>query len=123
MGFGLFIVLFEKLIMAEIIACIVGLALIGGPKISRAFRAAQLKRQSGTTFDSSRARQYMGPFETSMTLREATLILGVRESVGKEKILAAHKRLMLLNHPDNGGSTYIASKVNQAKEMIMSRLS
>ena len=57
-----------------------------------------------------------------MTLREATLILGVRESAGEDKILAVHRRIMLLNHPDNGGSTYIATKGNQAKDMIFERL-
>jgi DnaJ-class molecular chaperone len=47
-----------------------------------------------------------------MTRREAALILGVRESTEEKKILAAHRKLMLMNHPDNGGSTFIATKIN-----------
>lgn len=54
-----------------------------------------------------------------MTRREAALILGVRESSAEEKILKAHKTLMLLNHPDNGGSTYLATKINMAKEQLL----
>ena len=108
--------------MAGIFYAVVGLTLLSLPRIARSYRLAALKRQAGMSFDSTRAKAYMGPFENAMTLREATLILGVRESAGKDKILAAHKRLMLLNHPDNGGSTYIASKVNQAKEVILERI-
>jgi DnaJ homolog subfamily C member 19 len=108
--------------MSGFVYVAVGLAMVLGPAAIRSVRKAAMQRKAGLGFDSARAKQYMGPFEASMTLREATLILGVRESAGKDKILSAHKRLMLLNHPDNGGSTYIASKVNQAKEVILERI-
>ncbi len=59
-----------------------------------------------------------GGFDGTMSKREAALILGIRESASKDKIKEAHRRIMLLNHPDRGGSPYIASKVNEAKELM-----
>eukprot|EP00967_Tisochrysis_lutea_P005310 scaffold6344_cov27-Tisochrysis_lutea.AAC.2 len=44
---------------------------------------------------------------------------GVKESASKAHIKEAHRKVMLLNHPDRGGSPYIASKINQASEVMM----
>ena len=54
-----------------------------------------------------------------MTQSEASKILGVRESSDHAKIMAAHRKLMFLNHPDNGGSTFLATKINEAKEVLI----
>ena len=62
---------------------------------------------------------YDGPFEEKMTRREAALILGARESASTERIRNAHRKLLILNHPDTGGSTFLATKINQAKEMLL----
>ncbi len=61
----------------------------------------------------SDTKYYKGGFELKMTRREAALILGVSPNAHKLKIKEAHKRIMLLNHPDRGGSPYIASKLNE----------
>ncbi|XP_022747521.1 mitochondrial import inner membrane translocase subunit TIM14-1-like [Durio zibethinus] len=66
-------------------------------------------------------RFYEGGFQPVMTRREAALILGVRESTPTEKIKEAHRRLMVANHPDAGGSHYLASKINEAKDMMLRR--
>jgi DnaJ family protein C protein 19 len=53
-----------------------------------------------------------------MSSREAAMILGVKPGVSKNKLKEAHRRIMLLNHPDRGGSPYIATKVNEAKDLL-----
>ncbi|KAB1200238.1 Mitochondrial import inner membrane translocase subunit TIM14-1 [Morella rubra] len=64
-------------------------------------------------------RFYYGGFERVMTRREAALILGVRETTVIEKIKEAHRRVMMANHPDAGGSHYLASKINETKDILM----
>ncbi|KAK4567413.1 hypothetical protein RGQ29_003267 [Quercus rubra] len=63
-------------------------------------------------------RFYYGGFEQVMSKREAALILGVRESAVMEKIKEAHRKVMVANHPDAGGSHYLASKINEAKDIL-----
>ena len=62
---------------------------------------------------------YKGGFASPMSRREAALILGVRESAEELRINDCHRKLMMLNHPDLGGSKHIATKINEAKEMLM----
>ncbi|KAL7562407.1 hypothetical protein ACA910_007725 [Epithemia clementina (nom. ined.)] len=65
------------------------------------------------------SKYYEGGFEETMTRREAALILGVRESSSAARIKDAHRKLLIMNHPDTGGSTYIAGKINEAKELLI----
>lgn len=59
-----------------------------------------------------------GGFLPKMTHEEAAKILGVRQTTSKDRVIAAHRRIMMLNHPDSGGSTYIATKINEAKDLL-----
>ena len=65
------------------------------------------------------SKYYEGGFEDTMTRREAALILGVRESSSAKRIKEAHRKLLIINHPDTGGSTYMAGKINEAKELLL----
>jgi DnaJ homolog subfamily C member 19 len=44
-----------------------------------------------------------------------------RERATIDKIKEAHKRVMVANHPDAGGSHYVASTINEAKDMLMGK--
>ena len=57
-------------------------------------------------------------FEATMSRREAAQILGIRETSTKQQIKEAHRKIMLLNHPDRGGSPFVASKINEAAETL-----
>jgi len=65
------------------------------------------------------SKYYDGGFEEKMTRREAALILGVRESSTHKRIKEAHRKLLILNHPDTGGSTYLSGKLNEANDLLL----
>ncbi|XP_060522479.1 mitochondrial import inner membrane translocase subunit TIM14 [Cylas formicarius] len=64
------------------------------------------------------SKYYKGGFDQKMNRREASLILGISPSANKAKVKEAFKRVMAVNHPDRGGSPYLASKINEAKDYL-----
>jgi hypothetical protein len=59
--------------------------------------------------------------DSAMSRREAFEVLGLAEGASAADIIRAHRTLMKKFHPDHGGSTTLAARVNQAKDVLMQR--
>lgn len=72
---------------------------------------------SRTAFD-----RFPGGFETPMSETEAFWVLGIDEAeitrLDAAMLKRHHRQAMLANHPDRGGSPYLARKVNQARDVL-----
>lgn len=74
-----------------------------------------LDRQHGDSWREVRASQ-----ADAMSRREALNVLGLEDpQPSRDDIIKAHRRLMQKLHPDHGGSDYLASKLNEAKALLM----
>lgn len=86
---------------------------------SASLLAAYIERAFGGQWQ---AKEPSGNGSASIVDRsEALQILGLDESATHDDIIAAHRRLMQKVHPDRGGSDYLASRINQAKDHLLGK--
>ncbi|KAH9935248.1 hypothetical protein B0H21DRAFT_780858 [Amylocystis lapponica] len=93
--------------------------IVGVGAIAAAFAGRQLLRR-GVIGGKGAAEQWVkGGFKAKMDRKEAIAILGLKDSPQmRQRLKDAHRHIMLANHPDRGGSPYLASKINEAKDLL-----
>jgi hypothetical protein len=92
------------------------------PQAAQLFEAYLDRTSSGWRHgDKSSGSRRNGP-SPSLSIEEAYLVLGLSHGATREDVQAAHRNLMKRFHPDQGGSTYIAAKVNEAKDVLLKHI-
>ncbi|KAJ7170747.1 hypothetical protein C8R43DRAFT_875635 [Mycena crocata] len=93
--------------------------IIGVGAIAAALAGRHLVRK-GVFGARGAAEQWVkGGFRAKMDRKEAVAILGLKDGPTlRNKIKDAHRNIMLANHPDRGGSPYLASKINEARDLL-----
>lgn len=65
------------------------------------------------------ARQRAAPGSGAMSEQEAYQVLGLEAGASAAEVRKAHRRLMQRVHPDLGGSSFLAARINQAKDVLL----
>ncbi|WP_417820674.1 DnaJ domain-containing protein [Terasakiella sp.] len=119
-GIGLLLLL---LIVFLLVSGRLGWALAGLPALYVWFRRFHSLFNIGKTarswYGQGQKEQKTTPPRDGMTRQEALAILGLEEGARPEEIKAAYHRLIAQVHPDKGGSDYLASQINQAKDILL----
>lgn len=92
---------------------------------SRALLMAYLDRRDASWREHAQgdaaAGRAQAPSGAKMSEEEAYQILGLEAGASANAISRAHRALMKKLHPDQGGSTYLAARVNEAKDVLLRR--
>ena len=76
-----------------------------------------------TLYESENSTEEGTSFSGTLSEKEAYAILGLEPGADKASIIEAHRRLIQKLHPDRGGSSFLATKINQAKDFLLGKQS
>jgi hypothetical protein len=95
-----------------------GLVLVG-PLLWRRWHQGGHQGGSGFGFTGSAGAPPPRRQGSAMSRSEAYEVLGLKTGASPEEIHAAHRKLMRMAHPDAGGSDWLASRINQARDVLL----
>ena len=120
LGFAL-ILLLKGSIEAAVILAGIGISLLSG-SVSGLFQS-HFNGRPPAWGEANQADGNPGSPEhrpgTGMTEDEAYQVLGLEKGATTEAINRSHRELMKKIHPDQGGTTYLATRVNQARDILL----
>jgi hypothetical protein len=100
----------------------IGALVMFGPLIWQKIQAARLQsyaRQPPSGSAPGAGTWGPAPSGGPMTRQEAYQVLGLRAGASEADIREAHHRLMRRAHPDVGGTEWIATRINQARDILL----
>lgn len=131
-GFTLFLIVIVLLALTGRLNWIFALLAALIPWVQRAFgllrllpfiqKLYQRLRSGGAQAEESPGQRPPPATGGAMTEAEAYEALGLKSGATREEVVAAHRRLMQKLHPDRGGNDWLASRINQARDLLLSRL-
>jgi DnaJ-domain-containing protein 1 len=81
--------------------------------------ARRLANRPSSPSDQNRPPPQAAPPTGPMSRDEAYQVLGLTPGASPDQIRSEYRRLMKKVHPDQGGTTYLAARINEAKEVLL----
>lgn len=98
-----------------------GMAIAGLPLVGASIGVLVVAIRGGSRRSGKTRQSPVEPARSSMTRKEALETLGLKETATRDEIQSAYRAMMKRVHPDAGGSDALASRVQDAREILLGR--